>query len=209
MARVNMGILGISIYFILSIKVSSWFKRLSDCEFSLAWDWWILWQEVRSMKLRLLSGCGDQGIRWWSRSPLLWYREEPLPHTRVCTHTHTHVHAHTHTHTHTSIPERYANRSHSHNSEVATDTSSCCSITKSCPTLQPHGLQHARVPRPSPSSRAYSNSCPLSQLMLCNPFILCLPLLLLLSIICNWNQSNTDLQLQENLIKLVFPGISL
>ena len=103
MARVNMGILGISIYFILSIKVSSWFKRLSDCEFSLAWDWWILWQEVRSMKLRLLSGCGDQGIRWWSRSPLLWYREEPLPHTRVCTHTHTHVHAHTHTHTQVSL----------------------------------------------------------------------------------------------------------
>ena len=30
--------------------------------------------------------------------------------------------------------------------------------------LQPHGLQHARLPCPSPTPRAYSNSCPLSQL---------------------------------------------
>ena len=29
--------------------------------------------------------------------------------------------------------------------------------------LQPHGLQHARLPYPSPSPRACSNSCPLSQ----------------------------------------------
>ena len=29
-------------------------------------------------------------------------------------------------------------------------------------SLQPHGLQHARLPWPSPSPRAYSNSCPLS-----------------------------------------------
>ena len=29
--------------------------------------------------------------------------------------------------------------------------------------LQPHGLQHARFPCPSPSPRACSNSCPLSQ----------------------------------------------
>ena len=30
-------------------------------------------------------------------------------------------------------------------------------------SLQPHGLQHARLPYPSPSSRAHSNSCHLSQ----------------------------------------------
>ena len=30
-------------------------------------------------------------------------------------------------------------------------------------SLQPHGLQHARLPCPSPTPRAYSNSCPLSQ----------------------------------------------
>ena len=30
-------------------------------------------------------------------------------------------------------------------------------------SLQPHGLQHARLPCPSTSPRAYSNSCPLSQ----------------------------------------------
>ena len=27
-------------------------------------------------------------------------------------------------------------------------------------SLWPHGLQHARLPRPSPTPRAYSNSCP-------------------------------------------------
>ena len=36
-------------------------------------------------------------------------------------------------------------------------------------SLQPHGLQHARPPCPSPSPRAYSNSCPLSQW--CHPTI--------------------------------------
>ena len=30
-------------------------------------------------------------------------------------------------------------------------------------SLQPHGLQHARLPYPSPSHGACSNSCPLSQ----------------------------------------------
>ena len=35
--------------------------------------------------------------------------------------------------------------------------------------LQPHGLQHARLPCPSPTPRAYSNSCPSSQW--CHPTI--------------------------------------
>ena len=30
-------------------------------------------------------------------------------------------------------------------------------------SLQPHGLQHARPPCPSPAPRVYSNSCPLSR----------------------------------------------
>ena len=30
-------------------------------------------------------------------------------------------------------------------------------------SLRPHGLQHARPPCPSPTPRAYSNSCPLSR----------------------------------------------
>ena len=34
-------------------------------------------------------------------------------------------------------------------------------------SLQPHGLRHTRLPCPSPSPRACSNSCPLSQW--CNP----------------------------------------
>ena len=36
-------------------------------------------------------------------------------------------------------------------------------------SLQPHGLQHARPPCPSPTLRVYSNSCPLSQW--CHPTI--------------------------------------
>ena len=38
-----------------------------------------------------------------------------------------------------------------------------CLVAKSCPTLQPHGLQHTRLPCPSLSPRVCSNSCPLSQ----------------------------------------------
>ena len=37
-------------------------------------------------------------------------------------------------------------------------------------SLQTHGLQHARIPCPSPTPRAYSNSCPLHQW--CHPTIL-------------------------------------
>ena len=36
-------------------------------------------------------------------------------------------------------------------------------------SLQPHGLQHTRLPCPSPSPRAWSNSCPLRQW--CHPTI--------------------------------------
>ena len=36
-------------------------------------------------------------------------------------------------------------------------------------SLQPHGLQHARLPRPLPPPRACSNSCPLSRW--CHPTI--------------------------------------
>ena len=38
-----------------------------------------------------------------------------------------------------------------------------CSVSRSCLTLQPHGLQHARLPCPSPSPRVCSNSCPSSR----------------------------------------------
>ena len=42
-----------------------------------------------------------------------------------------------------------------------------CSVVSD--SLQPHGLQHARPPCPSPSPRVCSNSCPLSQW--CHPTI--------------------------------------
>ena len=43
------------------------------------------------------------------------------------------------------------------------------SVTQSCLTLRPHGLQHARLPCPSPTPGAYSNSCPSSRW--CHPTI--------------------------------------
>ena len=39
----------------------------------------------------------------------------------------------------------------------------CCSVTQLCPTLRPHGLQHARLPCPSLFPGVCSNSCPLSR----------------------------------------------
>ena len=45
----------------------------------------------------------------------------------------------------------------------------CCPVAISCPTLQTHGLQHARLPCPSLSPRVCWNSCLLSQW--CHPTI--------------------------------------
>ena len=46
----------------------------------------------------------------------------------------------------------------------------CCSVSKLCPTLQPHGLHHTSLPCPSLSPWVCSNSCPLS--WWCHPTIL-------------------------------------
>ena len=43
------------------------------------------------------------------------------------------------------------------------------SVTQSCPTLPPHGLQHTRLPCSSPIPGACSNSCPLN--WWCHPTI--------------------------------------
>ena len=45
----------------------------------------------------------------------------------------------------------------------------CCSVAKLYLALQPHGLQHAKLPCPSLSPRVCSNSCPLS--WWCHPII--------------------------------------
>ena len=39
-------------------------------------------------------------------------------------------------------------------------------------SLRPPGLQHARLPCPSPTPRAYSNSCPSNHLILCHLLLL-------------------------------------
>ena len=60
---------------------------------------------------------------------------------------------------------------------------SCCLVMSD--SLWPHELQHARLPCPSPTPGAYSNSCPLSRchpVMPSNHLILCCPLLFLPSI---------------------------
>ena len=44
-----------------------------------------------------------------------------------------------------------------------------CLVAKSCPTLWPPGLKHTRLPSPSPSPGACSNSCPL--IRWCHPTI--------------------------------------
>ena len=60
---------------------------------------------------------------------------------------------------------------------LGSDTVQCCSVAKSCLTLQPDGLQHAKLPCPSLPFRIWSNSCPLSRrssdhLLLCHPLLL-------------------------------------
>ena len=55
-----------------------------------------------------------------------------------------------------------------------------CSVVSD--SLQPHGLQYARLPCPSPTPRAYSNSLSTKSVMPSNHLILCSPLLLLPSI---------------------------
>ena len=66
--------------------------------------------------------------------------------------------------------------------KVALGSWGYCSVSQLCPTLQPHGRQHTRLPCPSPSPRACSNPCPLSELMPYNHPVLCHPLLFLPSI---------------------------
>jgi len=48
-------------------------------------------------------------------------------------------------------------------SEYLLEAVVCCSVTKPCPTLQPHELQHARLLCLSLSHGVCSDSCPLSQ----------------------------------------------
>ena len=52
---------------------------------------------------------------------------------------------------------------------MTTPVSSVGTVPQSCPTLWPHGLQYARLPCPSPTLRACSNSCAFSQW--CHPTI--------------------------------------
>ena len=61
-----------------------------------------------------------------------------------------HMYIYAYTHTHNTLPVQFS-----------------CSVGSDA--LRPHGLQHARLPCPSPTPGAYSNSCSLSQR--CHPTI--------------------------------------
>ena len=80
---------------------------------------------------------------------------------------------------------------------VSTGQSCCCLVVKLCPTLQPHGLQYARLPCPSLSPWVCSNLCSLSQWCLpSNHLMLCCPLLFLPSIFPNIRVFSNELALR-------------
>ena len=66
-----------------------------------------------------------------------------------------------------------------------------CSVAQSCPTLRPHGLQHARLPCPSLSPGVCSLMS-IESVMPSNHLVLCRPLLLLPSIIPNTRVSSNE-----------------
>ena len=82
--------------------------------------------------------------------------------------------------------------------ELLQNVHCCCSVTQSCPTFcdprDSQGLQHARLPCPSPSPGACSNSCAES-MMPSNHLILCHLLLFLLSVISSVRVFSNELAL--------------
>ena len=66
----------------------------------------------------------------------------------------------------TQVQEAQSRRQDKHKEEQDLVQFSCSIMSNS---LQPHGMQHARTPCPSPTPRVYSNSCPLSRW--CHPTI--------------------------------------
>ena len=73
----------------------------------------------------------------------------------------------------------------------------CCrSVAKLCPTLQSHGLQHARLPCLSPSPRGCANLLSIELVMQSNHLILCHPLLLLPLIFPSIRVFSNELALQ-------------
>ena len=69
------------------------------------------------------------------------------------------------------------------------------SVFQSCPTLRPHGLQHARPTCPSLTPGVYSDSSPLSRWCPSNYLILCCPLLLLPSVFPGFRVFSNELAL--------------
>ena len=106
-------------------------------------------------------------IKWRCKWLPLWKKEASFPIARFCI----------------SILQMYFVLGISFQLTVIHREWCCCSVTKSCPTLQPHELQHAWLPCPSLSPGVCSNACPLKSVMSFYHLILCCPLLLLPSIL--------------------------
>ena len=70
-----------------------------------------------------------------------------------------------------------------------------CSVSQSCPTLRPHGLQQTRFPCPSPSPGVCSDSCPLRWWCHPNHFLLRCPFLLLPSVFASMRVFSSELAL--------------
>ena len=65
--------------------------------------------------------------------------------------------------THPSSPQHYSQLLKGETTQVSDHSSAQLSPSVASDPLQPHGLQHARPPCPSPTPRAHSDSCPSSQ----------------------------------------------
>ena len=70
--------------------------------------------------------------------------------------------------------------------------------------LRPHGLQHTRLPSPSPIPRVYSSSCPQS-VTTSNYLILCRPLLLLPSIFPSFFSNFPRVFSNESVLRIRWP----
>ena len=89
-------------------------------------------------------------------------------------------------------------------------TQICFSWSVMSNSLQPHGLQVAMIPWPSPSPEDCSNSCPLSQWCHLNHLIPCCPLLLLPSIFLSIRVfSSKSESWENNLSPQWFPSLPL
>ena len=121
------------------------------------------WVKVLFLDKRLRNGSERQPLCWSPQASPSSQQHSPT----------THSHSTLHTKTASSHPLSHLLGTHTPHQQILWAPSTISSVQVSCSvvsdSLQPHGLQHARLPCPSPTPGACSNSCPLSQC--CHPTI--------------------------------------